>query len=51
MALDPAATATTVIDVWDGAPVDRLRDVLASDYRGHMLHLKDGYRDAAAYRP
>jgi len=46
---DPAATAAIVIDVWNGAPVDRLRDVLASDYRGHMLHLKDGDRDGAAY--
>ena len=49
MNLDPAATAATVIDVWNGAPVQRLRDVLASDYRGHMLHLKDGDRDGAAY--
>ena len=49
MNLDPAATAATVIEVWNGAPVERLRDVLTSDYRGHMLHLKDGHRDAAAY--
>ena len=49
MNLDPAATAATVIEVWNGAPVERLREVLASDYRGHMLHLKDGDRDAAAY--
>ena len=49
MNIDPAATAATVIDVWNGAPVERLHDVLASDYRGHMLHLKDGDRDATAY--
>ena len=49
MKLDPAATAAIVIDVWNGAPVDRLREVLAPDYRGHMLHLKDGERAADAY--
>jgi hypothetical protein len=49
MNLDPAATAAIVIEVWNGAPVERLRDLLAPDYRGHMLHLKDGDRDAAAY--
>jgi predicted SnoaL-like aldol condensation-catalyzing enzyme len=49
MNIDTAATAATVIDVWNGAPVEQLHDVLASDYRGHMLHLKDGDRDAAAY--
>ena len=49
MNLDPAATAATVIEVWNGAPVERLRDVLTADYRGHMLHLKDGERDATAY--
>ena len=49
MNLDAAATAAIVIEVWNGAPVERLRDVLAPDYRGHMLHLKDGDRDAAAY--
>ena len=49
MNLDSAATAAIVIEVWNGAPVERLRDVLAPDYRGHMLHLKDGERDADAY--
>ena len=50
MKLDPAATAAIVIDVWNGTfSVDRLREVLAPDYRGHMLHLKDGERAADAY--
>ena len=49
MNIDPAATAAIVIDIWNGAPVERLSEVLAPDYRGHMLHLEDGERDANAY--
>jgi hypothetical protein len=49
MNLDCATTAATVIEVWNGTPVERLRAVLAPDYRGHMLHLLDGERDADAY--
>jgi hypothetical protein len=47
--LDHVATAATIIDVWNGAPSERLRDVLAPGYRGHMLHLADGERDAEGY--
>lgn len=49
MDLEPAATVAAVIDVWNGAPVDRLHGLLAPDYRGHMLHVSDGERDAPAY--
>ena len=49
MKVEPAATTAAVIDVWNGAPVDRLQGLLAPDYRGHMLHVSDGERDAAAY--
>lgn len=49
MDFEPAATVAAVIDVWNGAPVERLRGLLAADYRGHMLHVSDGERDAAAY--
>ena len=50
MDIEPAATAAAVIDVWNGAPLDRLQGLLAPDYRGHMLHVSNGERDAAAYR-
>jgi hypothetical protein len=49
MDLEPAATVAAVIDVWNGSPVDRLHGLLAPDYRGHMLHVSDGERDAPAY--
>jgi hypothetical protein len=49
MTNEPAATVAAVIDVWNGAPVDRLQAMLAPDYRGHMLHLRDGKRDADSY--
>lgn len=49
MKVEPATTTAAVIDVWNGAPVDRLQGLLAPDYRGHMLHVSDGERDAAAY--
>jgi len=49
MDVEPAATVAAVIDVWNGAPVDRLDGLLTPDYRGHMLHVSDGERDAAAY--
>jgi hypothetical protein len=49
MDIEPAATAAAVIDVWNGAPVDRLQGLLAPEYRGHMLHVSNGERDAAAY--
>lgn len=49
MNTEPVATAAAVIDVWNGAPVDQLHGLLASDYRGHMLHVRDGERDATAY--
>jgi len=49
MNVESAATAAAVIDVWNGAPVNRLQGLLAPDYRGHMLHVSDGERDAGAY--
>ncbi len=49
MKVEPAATIAAVIEVWNGVPVDRLQGLLAPDYRGHMLHVSDGERDAAAY--
>lgn len=49
MGVEPAATVAAIIDVWNGAPVDRLDGLLAPDYRGHMLHVRDGERDAPAY--
>ena len=49
MDLEPPATVAAVIDVWNGAPVDRLHALLAPNYRGHMLNVSNGERDAAAY--
>ena len=49
MKVEPATTTAAVIDVWNGAPVDRLQGLLAPDYRGHMLHVSDGEREAVAY--
>ena len=49
MTTDDAATLAAVLDVWNGAPVAGLRDLLAPGYRGHMLHVLDGDRDAATY--
>lgn len=49
MNLEPADTVAAVIDVWNGASIDRLHELLAPDYRGHMLHVSDGERDAPAY--
>ncbi len=49
MDVEPAATAAAVIDVWNGAPVGRLAELLAPDYLGHMLHVSNGERDAATY--
>jgi len=38
-----------VIGVWNGAPADRLPELLAATYRGHMLGVPNGERDGAGY--
>jgi SnoaL-like domain len=43
------AVAAAVVDVWNDGSPDRIRGLLAPDYRGHMLHLQEGERDGAAY--
>jgi len=49
MTHDLAVTFARLLDIWSGAPVDGLTALLTPDYRGHMHHLADGERDAAAY--
>lgn len=49
MTVDPSSTFAALLDIWNGAPVEGLRDLLAPRYRGHMLHSIDGERDAAQY--
>jgi len=39
----------SLLDVWNGAPTAAIPSLVSPDYRGHMLHLAEGERDAAAY--
>ncbi len=38
-----------VLEMWNGASTDGLPELLAGSYRGHMLGVPNGERDAAAY--
>jgi predicted SnoaL-like aldol condensation-catalyzing enzyme len=38
-----------LLEIWNGASTGSLASLLSDDYRGHMLHLPDGERDAAGY--
>ncbi|MBI2781724.1 MAG: nuclear transport factor 2 family protein [Chloroflexi bacterium] len=38
-----------VLAMWNGAPTDRLAELLAPAYRGHVLGVANGERDGAAY--
>lgn len=38
-----------LLDIWNGGPADVLPTLISDDYRGHMLHLPSGERDAAQY--
>jgi predicted SnoaL-like aldol condensation-catalyzing enzyme len=49
MAIDASETVAAVIGMWNGAAKDRLDDRLAPGYRGHMLGVPGGERDAAGY--
>lgn len=42
-------TLAAVLDIWNGAPADRLAPLLTGTYRGHMLGAPNGERDGAAY--
>lgn len=46
---DPRSVAAAVLDVWNGGVPDRIRALIAPDYRGHMLHVLHGERDATTY--
>jgi hypothetical protein len=37
------------VDIWNGGSLDRIGDLIAPDYQGHMLHVQDGERDATTY--
>lgn len=43
------STMFAVLEMWNGAATDGLPDLLAPTYRGHMLGVPGGERDAAAY--
>ncbi|HUQ43493.1 MAG TPA: nuclear transport factor 2 family protein [Candidatus Limnocylindria bacterium] len=49
MTLDARQVVAAVVDVWNGASTDHLESLLAPAYRGHMLGVPNGERDAAAY--
>ena len=49
MTIDASETVAAVIGMWNGAAKDRLDDLLASGYRGHMFGVPGGERDAAGY--
>ena len=49
MTLDARQTISAIVDVWNGAPTDRLGPLLASTYRGHTLGAPNGERDRAGY--
>ncbi len=49
MKRNPRSVAAAIIDVWNGASLDIIRGLLAPTYRGHMLHVPDGERDASTY--
>ena len=38
-----------LLEIWNGASTGTLASLLADNYRGHMLHLPDGERDATEY--
>ncbi|HUR16744.1 MAG TPA: nuclear transport factor 2 family protein [Candidatus Limnocylindrales bacterium] len=38
-----------LIAVWNGGSTDALPSIVSDDYRGHMLHLPAGERDAETY--
>jgi hypothetical protein len=49
MKRDSRSLAAAVVEVWNGGSPDRIGALLAPDYRGHMLHVQDGERDATTY--
>jgi len=44
------ATFRAILAIWNGGPVDRLPELLAATYRGHVLGLDAAERDTGAYR-
>lgn len=51
MTLDARQTLASVLGMWNGAANDHLEQLLAPGYRGHMLGVPGGERDAAGYAP
>ena len=49
MRIDARQTVAAVMGMWNGAAKDRLERLLAPGYRGHMLGVPGGERDAAGY--
>ena len=49
MKLVARQTIAAIIEVWNGAPTDRLAPLLASNYRGHTLGVSKGERDRDGY--
>jgi hypothetical protein len=47
--IDVRETIAAVLDVWNGGAAERLDELLAPGYCGHMLGVPGGERDAAAY--
>jgi hypothetical protein len=43
------ATMAAVLAIWNGASTTGLAELLAPDYRGHVLGVPNGERDGAAY--
>ena len=43
------ATMAAVLEMWNRATTADLAELLAPDYRGHVLGVPTGERDAAAY--
>ena len=43
------STMLAVLDMWNGSTTNGLSELLAPAYRGHMLGVPSGERDAAAY--
>jgi hypothetical protein len=37
------------LQVWNGGDPESVRDLITTDYRGHMLHLSTGERSAQQY--
>ena len=43
------STFAKLLDVWNGGSIEGMTRLLAPGYRGHMLHMVGGERDASAY--